>query len=185
MGLIVLLVAAVSAMWWLDTLRDPDPVDEAPPEARHEPDFYFNDFRLRAHERSGPPGYVIEGERLVHYADDDTAEMTEPRLRLDSGDGAPWRVRSRLGTLSPDGDVLELREDVFMRRDAAARPPLVLRTTRMTVFTEAQRAETDQPVTIVSPGQRIAAVGMTARFATGQIEFHRDVRGDYDPTIAP
>jgi LPS export ABC transporter protein LptC len=55
----------------------------------------------------------------------------------------------------------------------------------MTVFTEAQRAETDQPVTIVSPGQRIAAVGMTARFETGQIEFHRDVRGEYDPNIVP
>lgn len=183
--LIVLVVAAASAMWWLDALRERQPVRQADPAARHEPDYYFNDFRMRAHERSGPPRYVIEGDRLVHYADDGTAEMTEPRLFYRGEGNPPWRVRSRRGILSPDGDRVDLREDVRMQRQGNERPPLTLRTAQMTVFTEAGRAETDRPVTIVSPGRRIDAIGMTARFESGLIEFHREVRGRYDPAIAP
>ncbi len=185
LALVLLLVVAASALWWLDTLRERQPVQQADPEQRHEPDYYFTDFRLRAHERSGAPRYVIEGERLVHYADDGTAEVSEPRVFYRGGGGPPWRARSRHGILGPDGDEVELYEDVLMRRQATERAPLALRTTRMTVFTEAGRAETDRPVTIVSPGQRIAAVGMTARFESGLIEFHQDVRGQYDPSIAP
>lgn len=185
LGLIVLVVVAASALWWLDTLRERQPVPQADPAQRHEPDYYFTDFRLRAHERSGPPRYVIEGERLVQYADDGTAEVTEPRLFYGGNGDPPWRIRSRRGILSPGGDMVELREDVLMRRQATERPPLALRTSRMTVFTEAGRAETDRPVTVVSPGERIAAVGMTMRFGPGIIEFHQDVRGHYDPAIAP
>lgn len=185
LALIVLVVAAASAMWWLDALRERQPTREADPEARHEPDYYFNDFRMRAHEQSGPPRYVIEGERLVHYADDGTAEVTEPRLSYRGEGDLPWRVRSRRGILSPGADVVDLREDVLMQRSGNERPPLSLRTAQMTVFTEAGRAFTERPVSILTPGRRIDAIGMTARFESGLIEFHREVRGRYDPAIAP
>lgn len=185
LALVVLVVAAASALWWLDNLRDRQPAPTADPEARHEPDYYFDDFRLRAHERTGPPRYILEGERLVHYADDDSAEVTEPRVHYGGNGDAPWHVEGRRGILSPGGDVVELEDDVVMRRQPASRPPVVLRTTRMTVFTESGRAETAQPVTIVSPGRQVAAVGMTVRFGPDQIELHHDVRGRYDPAIAP
>ena len=185
LGIIVLVIAAASALWWLDTLRERRPAPEADPQARHEPDYYFNDFRLRAHERMGPPRYVLEGERLVHYADDGTAEVTEPRVRYGGNGDAPWRVRGRRGILSPDGKVVRLEEDVLMRREPTERPPVMLRTAHMTVSTEAGRAETTAPVTVVSPGRRVAATGMTVLFGPGLIQLHEDVRGYYDPAVAP
>lgn len=186
LGILVLVVAAASAMWWLETLREAPEEQPAPPEARHEPDYYMNDFRLRAYEGAGAPRYVLHGERLTHYADDGSAEVTEPRLRYATAEaGAPWHVRGRRGILRPGGDVVDLERDVVLHREPDQRPPITLRTTRMTVFTDAGRAETDRPVTVVSPGQRVDAIGMTAYFGPELIELHQDVRGRYDPAIAP
>lgn len=185
LGILVLVIAAASAFWWLDTLRQP-PERPAPAEARHEPDYYMNDFRLRAYDGEGTPRYVLDGERLAHFADDGSAEVTQPRLRYATAEPeAPWHVRGRRGILRPGGDVVDLEQDVVLHREPPERPPVTLRTTRMTVFTEAGRAETERPVTIVSPGQRVTAVGMTAYFGPGQIELHQDARGRYDPSIAP
>lgn len=185
LGILALVIAAASAFWWLDTLRQP-PEQPAPPEERHEPDYYMNDFRLRAYEGAGAPRYVLDGERLAHFADDGSAQVTQPRLRYTTAETeAPWHVRGQRGILRPGGDVVDLEHDVVLHREPARRPPITLRTTRMTVFTEAGRAETDQPVTIVSPGRRVRAIGMTAYFGPDQIELHQDVRGRYDPAIAP
>lgn len=185
LGILALVIAAASAFWWLDTLRQP-PERPAPSEAAHEPDYYMNDFRLRAYEGEGAPSYVLGGERLAHFADDGSAEVTQPRLRYATAEvEAPWRARGQRGILRPGGDVVDLEHNVVLHREPARRPPVTLRTTRMTVFTAAGRAETDQPVTVVSPGQRVTGVGMTAYFGPGRIELHQDVRGRYEPTIAP
>lgn len=183
LGLIALVIAAASALWWLDTLREREPEPVVDPEARHEPDYYFDEFRLRAHERTGPPRYVLEGERLVHFADDGTAEVTQPRLTYGVGEASPWRVTGRRGVLGPDGDVVDLYQDVVMQREPGDRPPVTLRTSHATVYTAAGRAETERPVTVVSPGWRVRAIGMTARFNAGLIELHQEARGRYDPTI--
>lgn len=185
LGILALVIAAASAFWWLETLRQP-PERPAQTEERHEPDYYMNDFRLRAYKGSGAPRYVLDGERLARFADDGSAEVTQPRLRYATAQGkAPWHVRGRRGILRPGGDVVDLERDVVLHREPAQRAPITLRTTRMTIFTEAGRAETDRPVTVVSPGQRVEAIGMTAYFGPELIELHQDVRGRYDPAIAP
>lgn len=180
LGVTVLVIAAASAIWWLDALRERQPAPTAKPKERHEPDYYFEDFALRAHQTEGEPRYVLHGERLVHFADDDTSEVTEPRLRYDRPEDDPWHVSGRRGVVNPRGDVVDLYEDVVME-NRGGQQPMRLHTSRMTVYTEAGRAQTDRPVTMTSPGSRVDAVGMTAWFESDLVELHEDVRGRHDP----
>jgi len=185
LGILALVVAATSALWWLDALRPAAGPPEASPRARHEPDYYFDGFRLRAFDAPGAPRYDLHGQRLIHYADDASAEVIGPRLRYDRPDAPPWYVESATGTLSPGGDRVELVDDVVMRRPPAPpEGPVTVRTDRVTVFADAGRAETERPVTVTGPGWNVAAIGMTTWFESGLIKLHRDVRGRYDPTRA-
>ena len=184
--LLFLVLAAIAGItfWWLDTLREVDIAGDGAARPRHEPEHYFERFRVRAHDDAGEPRYVLEGSRLVQYADDRSAEITEPRLRHVRPDQAPWRVRSAQGRIGPAGNRIELAGNVVLRREPAGDPPLVIETARMTVLTDAARADTDRPVTARQPGMRIAATGMTAWFDSGRVELHADVRGVYDPALA-
>lgn len=185
LGVLALIIAAASALWWLDTLRAPEEeVAEAPPEARHEPDHYFDDFRLRAHEGTGPPRYVLDGRRLVRYADDGSGEVSAPRLHYTPAGAPPWNVTGARGTLAPDGDRVDIEDDVVMTRVPGERGPVTIRTDRMTVFTGAGRAHTDRHVTVDGTGWRVTAIGMTTLFEPDLIELHRDVHGRYDPDHA-
>jgi LPS export ABC transporter protein LptC len=183
--LAVLVVVAVVAMWWLDWLREPDPGREAEAGPRHEPSHYFEGFRLAAHDGPGGPTYVLDGERLVRYADDGTAEVAEPRLRhRGTAGGPPWHARGRRGEVGPDGDRVDLEGEVMLRREPGDRAGLVVETSRMTVFTDAGRAQTDRAVTAHRPGLRIDAVGMTALFREDRIRLHAEVRGRHEPALA-
>lgn len=185
LGVLGLIIAAVSALWWLDTQRAPEEArDEVPAQARHEPDHYFTDFHLRVHDGAAPPRYVLDGRRLVRYADDGSAEVSAPHLRYTPAGAPPWDVTGERGTLAPDGDRLDIDGDVVMTRVPDERDAVTIRTARMTVFTDAGRAQTDQPVTVDGTGWNVAAIGMTTLFGADQIELHRDVRGRYDPNHA-
>lgn len=181
LGVLGLIIAAASALWWLDALRQPEERPAVPPRARHEPDHYFTGFQLRAHEGAGPPRYVLDGRRLVRYADDGSGEVSAPRLRYTPAGAASWNVSGERGTLAPDGERVDIAGDVVMTRLPGARNAVTIRSTRMSVFTAAGRAHTDRPVTVEGSGWRVAAVGMTTLFGPDVIELHRDVRGRYEP----
>lgn len=179
-----LVITAVVALWWLDAAREASEVETADAGERHEPDYYFDDFRLRAHGGAGGPGYVLEGRRLLHYADDGSAEVTAPRLRYRPADGDPWRARGNTGVLAAAGDRLDIDGDVVLVRDPPAGGPTVMETAHLTVFTEAGRAETDRPVEATGTGWRATATGLTALFGPGRIELHSNVRMRHDPVDA-
>ena len=179
---VLLVIVAGSAIWWVDTLREGDEQRAEPGAPAHEPDYYFTDFRLRTHEAAGLPRYVLRGTRLVHYADDGSATVTAPDLYYRPDTSPPWTMTSETGRLAPSGDRVDMEGNVVMNRQPRDVPPLTLRTSRMTIYTDAGRAETSAPVTVTQPGRRMAAVGATARFGPGLIDLHSDVRGRYEPT---
>lgn len=179
-----LLLAAVSGLYWVDTLRRATPErTQAAPTAR-EPDYYFTGFWVRSFERPGAPAYVLRGERMTHYADDDTATLVAPTLDYLAGDGAPWRVTARRGRTGPGGERVKLIREVVIDRADEASSPMTLRTSRMTVHTRAGRAESDRPVTATGAGWRTRGTGMTALFERDLVELHAEVTTRYEPTRA-
>lgn len=179
-----LLLAAVSGLYWVDTLRRAAPDASQPAPAGREPDYYFTDFDLHSFERPGAPTYVLQGERMTHYADNDTATLIAPALDYRASAGALWHATAERGRIGPGGDRVELIREVVIDRSAEASSPLVFRTSRLTVFTAAGRAETDRPVTGTGRGWRTRGTGMTAWFERDLVELHAEVTTHYEPADA-
>ena len=173
---LALLLAAGSALYWTDTLRR-EPVEPPTAAAPHEPDYYFTEFTLREYEGIGNPTYELTGTRMTRFADDGSGEITAPELDYSNREGPPWRVTARRAELGPEGNRVDLVDDVLLVQGPGGGDPVTVRTSRLTVFTEAGRAETEQPVTATGPGWRMAATGMTAWFDRELIALHNDVEG--------
>lgn len=178
---IVLILAAGSGLYWVDTLRRAGPEPEAEGAAPHEPDAYFVDFTMRRFENAGPPTYRLAGQRMTRFADDRTALIERPDLDYRPVDGAPWRATAARAKADPDGERVDLIKDVVLRQLPEGEPPMSIRTSRLTVFTEAGRADTDRPITAVGREWRIDATGMTAWLDRDVVELHHEVNGRYEP----
>jgi lipopolysaccharide export system protein LptC len=178
---IALILAAGSGLYWVDTLRRAGPEPEAGGAPPHEPDAYFVDFTMRRFEQAGGPTYRLSGERLMRFADDRTTLVERPDLDYRPVDAAPWRATAARARTDPDSERVDLIDDVVLRQLPANAAPMSIRTSRLTVLTEAGRAETDRPITAEGREWRIDATGMTAWFDRDLVELHHEVNGRYEP----
>lgn len=178
---IALMLAAGSGLYWVDTLRRAGPEPEADGTTPHEPDAYFVDFTLRHFENAGLRTYRLSGERMTRFADDRSALIERPDLDYRPVDAAPWRATAARAKTDPDSDRVDLINDVVLRQIPENEPPMTIRTSRLTVLTEAGRADTDRPITAEGREWRIDATGMTAWFDRDVVELHHEVNGRYEP----
>ncbi len=178
---IALVVVALSALWWLETLRRQEPATRSDDEGVRVARSYFEDFRMRDHRGEGKPLHVVRGERLRHFADEETADVQAPRIDYTPPGAPPWHARAARGELERGSDRVELIDDVVLVREGATSEPLQLETTALTIRPSAGLAETSQPVRVRGTTWRSTAVGMRAHFDQGLVELRSDVWGRYEP----
>lgn len=178
---IALIIAAGSGLYWVDTLRPTGPGPEADRTTPHEPDTYFVDFTLRHFENAGAPTYRLAGQRMTRFADDRSAVVKAPDLDYRPVDAAPWRATAARARTDPASDRVDLIEAVVLRQLPPDEPPMTIRTSRLTVLTEAGRADTDRPIAAEGDAWRLDATGMTAWLDRGVVELHHEVNGRYEP----
>lgn len=178
----LLAVTALVGLWWLETLRDQSATTATTGTANEDAlASYFEAFTMRDYSSTREMTHILRGERLSQFARDDTAEIEQPRLSYRPANAPPWRGRAARGELGPDGQRIELRDNVVLVRHGASRPRLRLETHSLTIFRSAGRAETSAPVRARSPGWVTTAVGMEAYFDRGRVELASDVWSRYEP----
>ena len=78
----VLLLGGLAALtYWLDAQV------QSPPErrdglSRHDPDLFLVNFRAINFDESGNPKEMLSAQRGDHFPDDESAELTAPRLSI-------------------------------------------------------------------------------------------------------
>ncbi len=175
-GLALLLLALLTQ--WLGGVLQP----AAPParEARHDPDYFASRLLLT---ELGPDGLVrqrLEAEELVHYPDDDSSELSRPRIERFGPRGAlEWSVSGERATLTAQPKVVRFPEEATLR--GGAPDALRLETRELLVRVEEGYAETAAPVLFTGRGARIRALGMQA-FLDGpaRVELLAHVRGVHE-----
>ena len=130
-ALLLTLLAGVSV--WLDRVTQQEPVARTD-KTRHEADFSADKITLHRFDQTGKIQYVLVADSMVHYADDESSELKNPRLNYLNRPEPVW-VESNFARVNKDGDAVVLTDNVFVRRDATAgKPESTLRTEEMTVW---------------------------------------------------
>jgi lipopolysaccharide export system protein LptC len=180
--LVVVMVAALSTLsWWLPLEQRPAPALNPAAQAEHVADYTLNDFELTAMSADGRPRYHLRAASLRHYADDDTADLSAPRLKVFRRDAPPWWIQSERAAVAPAGTRVLLQDDVEARRlTEVAGDKLELYTSELNVIPDRQYAETAAPVTLVTDRGTTHGVGLEADFKRQQYRLLAQVRGDYE-----
>ena len=152
-------------------------------ESRHSPDFFAEGFTVTTMAADGLAARSLSGEKMLHFQDDQSTELTRPVITIFEKDKPPWKVKSETGWVSPDGEVILLQGRVTIDRMAApgVRPVHVV-TRELRVQPNDEYAETDQPVDLRSRRDWLKSNGMQLWFGKPiRLKFLARVRGYYEP----
>lgn len=179
--LILAAIAALALSQWLSRQAEWEQ-DQADRARRHIPDYFLTDFTATTMGPEGRPEHRLSAERLVHYADDDTSDLTQPRVVVFRTGENHWYARAERGKVGPGGEVVYLSDNVELYQPGSAgEAPLTVTTERLEIHPRKSYAETDAAVTLTGPGSRVEGTGLRAYFKQERLELLTEVSGIHEP----
>lgn len=162
------------------------------------PDYYGEGLNNRKFDNTGALEHQFNAQRSVHFPATRLTELTLPKVKTIADDGEEWIIQSLSGTHFEDDKKLVLEQEVqisplsfseskpkpdFEPRSNLSNPEeaAIIRTSKLTLFTETKIAKTDQPVEVISLNGRIDAVGMIINIDQQRVEFLSQVKAKYVP----
>jgi lipopolysaccharide export system protein LptC len=176
---LILLALLAALTFWLDrkvqpTARNPDG------STRHDPDFMVDNFSAMKMNPDGTRRYALSARRLVHYPDDNSAELELPRLVYFDYERAPVTVRSDTAQVANGGDDVHFHGDVQVLRSAyGGNPELGVFTSYLHVIPDKDLAQTDKPVRMVEGNSTASSVGLEFDNKTRHIKLLSEVKANY------
>lgn len=150
--------------------------------AAHTPDYILERFSTITMDDNGKPKQRLNAEQMVHFPDDKSAQLTNPRLAFYEDAHPPWRINSERGSVLGDGEILLFQGKVQIDRDEAPGVlPINILTSDLEVRSKDNYAETTKDVDAKSRRDRVQAKGMQAWFKQPmRIKLLAMVRGRYE-----
>jgi len=148
----------------------------------HDPDYFVDDLDGVAYDEAGVPRYHLTAVKLLHYLDDDTTTLDAPRFVRD-GPGVPRvDVQAKRGKVSPDGKIVYLYDDVYLKQQAmtAEGLPIEMRTDYLKVLTDDERMSSDHPVVVTQGASRMNGHAMQADGKARTFVMEGRVKGIYE-----
>jgi lipopolysaccharide export system protein LptC len=148
---------------------------------RHDPDYIVNNFTSTTYNGAGNVEAVLSAAKMMHYPDDDSTEITAPRVMQSKPQQARFTVRADRGTLSREGDEIFLYDNVVLVREAfESHPEARMTTSFLHIVRDRALARTDREVLFEEQGRSLKGRGMEYHNATRELFLRNDVRGQYE-----
>lgn len=193
---LVLLAAAIVSGW--SVWRHSAPADTRGPSSGRA-DYTLIDFELISLDRQGRESFILRAPHLARAPGDRTLQMETPlflfpdrdapdrdapdRDAPDRDDGGYWRMRSRQGWVSAEGDEVRLTGDVRATGPETAGTPSTLRTEQLNVFPETERVTSAERVAMSNGASIIqSGTGLRMNLDSKQYALLSDVEFRYDPS---
>lgn len=171
-------LAALGSYWALEIVRGIDA--GANTAVRTRPDYWVENFNFVKMLPTGQYDYRIVGTKLVHFPNDDHAEVTLPVVTNLDPERLPMTTRSERAIVKNLAD--QSKSEVHMYEKVVVDRPktdlaehLQMDTEYLLVYPDKHSFETDLPVRILSGDTVTTGVGMRANNDTQQSEILHDV----------
>ena len=164
--LVLFALLAASLIFWLNqSVRAPSPVQEG--DLRRAPDYMLENFSSVRMDHDGVTRHVLFAKRMLHYPDDDTTDLEQPRF-INTEPGKPaMQVDADQAKMSGGGEDIYLMGNVkVLRSGVKGRGESTMTTSFLHLIPDDGIAKTDKPVVITEANAVINAVGMEASSRT-------------------
>jgi lipopolysaccharide export system protein LptC len=177
---LALMLSLALLTFWLDhQVRVDD--GSHPSMRRHDPDYLVDNFTTTTYARDGKVETVLSAVKMTHYPDDDSTELTGPRVLQAKPTQPRYTARADRGKVSREGDEIFLYDNVLLVREAdEARPEARMSTSFLHILRDRNLVRSDREVLFEEPGRWLKGRGMEYFNATRELLLHADVHGSFE-----
>lgn len=179
----LLLLAALLAVFamlveWRLLGREPPPAGTQP--AR--PGYYLEGVQLEEYGSDGRLRIGLKSANAVEDPASGIVTLSSVAVDYHAPTGRQWLLTARTGKVPPDSRVIEFEGEVTLTGPPEGGvSPAELRTSRLTLDTAAERAQTREAVELVFGPHRVQARGMMADLKGGNMRLESGVNGQFNP----
>jgi len=175
------LLGLLGATYWLNQQVQPQ-LAKPDSNKRHDPDAIVENFSATKLNEQGAPSFIVAAKKMLHYPDDDSTTLEDPRITMLSAEHPAIHASAKLGTVSSKGDEIFLRDDVEVLREASAKQDqLALQTEYLHIIPDQNLTNTDQAITITDAHTIVHAKGMEMNSKTRILKLLSQVRSEHVP----
>lgn len=173
----VVLLALLS--FWLERAAQMEEVH--PAERRHDPDYVIDGLVIHAHDRDGRTVNALSASKMVHYSDDDSIDLEQPRVVERKPGGPAMSLRADRGAIRQSNDEIFLYDNVQLVREAAVDVPEArIESSFLHIVRSKSLVRSDREVTIREQGRMLAGHGMEYNNDTKELHLLSSVRGHFE-----
>jgi lipopolysaccharide export system protein LptC len=180
-GLLLFILTLLAALlFWLNqTGRSPLSMQEDT--SGRAADYIVENFSAIRTEGDGTGRYMLFGKKMVHYPDDDSSDLEQPRFIATEPGKPPVQLKADHARMLADGEDIYLSGNVVVVRNAGrARGETTMTTSLLHLIPRDDIAMTDKPVVISETNAVIRAIGMEMSNRTGVTQLLSRVRVTHD-----
>lgn len=174
---LLLLGLLAGLSYWLE-MASRTPVSADDGKSRHDPDYIVGPFVAKRYNTEGLLQHSLTADELRHFPDDDSSEITAPRLTYHRDPSTT--VSARSARISSKSEHVQLMGDVrIVRAGAPGKEDSVLTTERLDAWPETEIAQSDHPVTLNQGRSSIQGSGFRMDNTISHFVLEGPVRGTF------
>lgn len=178
---LAILLALSALTLWLRHAADL-PEEKPTDKRRHDPDTIIEQFTVSALDAAGKPLHQMTADRLVHFPDDDSSELSNPRLRYTPAGQSVVTMTARRGKMLAGTDEVHLYDDVRVERAGNPQDPGWLATMPdLTAYPPKNTASTRSPFVFTQGPATLHGTGFTLDQKAQTAILESSVRAHFPP----
>jgi len=174
----IFILFAIGSYWLLqDTNRE---TLEDRKSAERFPDYFMENFSITNLDLKGQPETVLKAKKMLHYADDDSAELQQPEVKVNRKDNTITLQADR-ATFFKQKNLLHLYDNVIIHRSASkTQSELFIYTEYLKIDITTHIAETDKAAKVKTPEAQLNSMGLKFDSLKGTLKLPSKVKGIYE-----
>lgn len=176
--LVLVIIISIISLWLQeDSKKKPD--EESLDSIRF-PDYFMENFSITNMNEQGLPVYIIKARKMLHFADNDDAELEQPVITFTQADNKYTLVASRALIVKSE-NLIHLYDNVKIHRSASDNQnELSIYTDYLKIDTQTRIAETEQAARIKTKDAELHTTGLIFDNMQGIIKLKSQVKGIYE-----
>lgn len=178
---LLLMAVVAGSTFWLVQINTPREADRARTAKKHEPDYYMDRFSATELAADGSTKLRFTGDKMIHFDDDQTYEVSRPAMRAYQPDRPPVTTHADLGRMNAEGSVIDLYGNASIVRqqgaDAAKDPRMTAASQYFQLLVNDDIVKTDKPVQLTRGPSVMNANGLVFNNVTREVQLLGNVRG--------
>jgi len=178
--LAILIIIAIFSLWLQEDIKKKPPQDTQ--QSTHFPDYFMEDFSIINLNKQGQPEYTLKASKMLHYADDNTAELETPHIEFTQAE-SKFSIQAKRATYLQNKNIIHLYEQVIIHRAPSSKHnELSIHTDYLKIDTQSRIAETDQLARVKTAEAELTTHGLIFNNIQGTLKLQSQVKGVYETT---